>query len=273
MICYFGHHRSGSSYIRAILESVATLTGHTTSSVHNLDELKLSEHASLLITTNSSKEYLNTIKFNRAFHVIRDPRDVVVSSYFSHLLSHKTDIWKELTDHREQLKALSKEDGMIYEIETCRKQQFIDLNDWDYKDARILEIKFEDFIQDLNHSWRKVFAFLDLSFSENQSIHNEMIHFNNKVFRKLNRKFPAFDFNALLIKQTPSYQQLEKILIKNEFNRRTGRKPGSEDINHHYRKGIIGDWQNHFTPQIKDCFKSNWGDLLIKLGYEKDLNW
>lgn len=39
------------------------------------------------------------------------------------------------------------------------------------------------------------------------------------------------------------------------------------------RKGIVGDWKNNFTNIHKDYFKKNAGELLIMLGYEKDLEW
>jgi len=39
------------------------------------------------------------------------------------------------------------------------------------------------------------------------------------------------------------------------------------------RKGIVGDWKNHFTEEHKDYFKEIAGDLLIELGYEKDYSW
>ena len=40
-----------------------------------------------------------------------------------------------------------------------------------------------------------------------------------------------------------------------------------------YRKGIKGDWKNHFTKKQKDIFKSVAGQTLIDLGYEKNLDW
>ncbi|MBI1778605.1 MAG: sulfotransferase domain-containing protein [Proteobacteria bacterium] len=39
------------------------------------------------------------------------------------------------------------------------------------------------------------------------------------------------------------------------------------------RKGIVGDWKNHFSPKLKDHAKELIGESLIELGYEKDLNW
>ncbi len=35
----------------------------------------------------------------------------------------------------------------------------------------------------------------------------------------------------------------------------------------------VESWQNHFTPKITSLFKERYGDLLVRLGYEKDLNW
>jgi hypothetical protein len=39
------------------------------------------------------------------------------------------------------------------------------------------------------------------------------------------------------------------------------------------RKGIIGDWRNHFNEDHVKLFKEKCGQHLINLGYEKDLNW
>ncbi len=40
-----------------------------------------------------------------------------------------------------------------------------------------------------------------------------------------------------------------------------------------FRKGKPGNWQEHFTESNKMIFKENTGDLLIRLGYEKDNDW
>jgi hypothetical protein len=57
------------------------------------------------------------------------------------------------------------------------------------------------------------------------------------------------------------------------FSRVSGRTPGQEDFNSHYRKGVAGDWRNHFTPKIKRAFKWRYGSLLLKSGYEKNHEW
>jgi hypothetical protein len=40
-----------------------------------------------------------------------------------------------------------------------------------------------------------------------------------------------------------------------------------------FRSGRTGEWRKHFTDGHKRIFKEVAGDLLIKLGYEKDMDW
>jgi hypothetical protein len=40
-----------------------------------------------------------------------------------------------------------------------------------------------------------------------------------------------------------------------------------------FRSGKTGEWKKHFTDEHKKIFKDVAGDLLVKLGYEKDNSW
>jgi hypothetical protein len=51
---------------------------------------------------------------------------------------------------------------------------------------------------------------------------------------------------------------------------RTSIAPGRSGT---YRKGKTGSWREHFTENNIDMFKEKTGDLLIRLGYENDLDW
>ena len=67
---------------------------------------------------------------------------------------------------------------------------------------------------------------------------------------------------------------LARILKRHSFIRNTnGRKQGQENVTHHYRKGVAGDWRNYFTPRVTKEFKQRYGDLLIELGYESSHDW
>ena len=52
-----------------------------------------------------------------------------------------------------------------------------------------------------------------------------------------------------------------------------GRERGQEDTASFYRKGVAGDWNNYFTERDKEIYKEEAGKLLIRLGYERDLDW
>jgi hypothetical protein len=58
------------------------------------------------------------------------------------------------------------------------------------------------------------------------------------------------------------------------FERQSGgRKPGEEDKRSFMRKGLVGDWRNHFSPEARSVLDRHAGDALVMLGYEADRRW
>jgi len=67
---------------------------------------------------------------------------------------------------------------------------------------------------------------------------------------------------------------VRKCLELNTFQKRAkGRRPGDGDSKSFYRKGIIGDWKNHFSPENIALFKEISGDTLIEAGYVHNNQW
>jgi hypothetical protein len=67
---------------------------------------------------------------------------------------------------------------------------------------------------------------------------------------------------------------LTEALARNAFAAKAnGRSVGTEDSGSHYRKGVSGDWMNHFDQGHREYFKARYGQLLVKLGYEADQSW
>lgn len=66
---------------------------------------------------------------------------------------------------------------------------------------------------------------------------------------------------------------IRDLLERSSFRFYAGRESGQEDRKRFYRKGIAGDWKNHFEDGEKRVFKEIAGDMLVKLGYETDLSW
>jgi len=70
-----------------------------------------------------------------------------------------------------------------------------------------------------------------------------------------------------------SSKRANEIADNFSFEKQSGRKPGQEDAKSFMRKGVVGDWKNHFSPDAKQLFDKYAGDALIGLGYEKDHSW
>ena len=57
------------------------------------------------------------------------------------------------------------------------------------------------------------------------------------------------------------------LLARYSFQVLSGRRPGQEDTGSKLRKGVAGDWRNHFTPAVEAAFAGTTGDLVRRLGY------
>jgi len=53
----------------------------------------------------------------------------------------------------------------------------------------------------------------------------------------------------------------------------TTRRNGQEDRTSFQRKGVAGDWVNHFNRQAGEVFDSATGDALVEFGYEVSRDW
>lgn len=63
------------------------------------------------------------------------------------------------------------------------------------------------------------------------------------------------------------------VVEANSFEKVSGRARGEESPVAFLRKGVVGDWEEVFTERDKRIFKEEAGELLVRHGYEKDLNW
>jgi hypothetical protein len=71
-----------------------------------------------------------------------------------------------------------------------------------------------------------------------------------------------------------SEETVKRCVEAADFERLSKRKRGQKDYTRvRFRKGVAGDWKSVFTENDKRIFKEEAGNLLIKLGYEKDLDW
>lgn len=68
-------------------------------------------------------------------------------------------------------------------------------------------------------------------------------------------------------------EKLAGAISKFSFEKLSGRHQGEEKKSSFLRKGIAGDWKNHFSWESKTIFHKYAGDKLVLLGYEPDDSW
>jgi len=284
LLVYFGHHKAGSSSIVSIIAEICfqmclkrgayQMGGYYKPKKPGYDLQKFAEenNVDFIIYRNADYEHIRDLTNYRGFHVVRDPRDILVSAYFSHLHSHGTKDWKELTVYRQKLQKVDKDEGLMMEMEFSRIN-FEKMYDWNYSLPNVLNIKMEDLFANNQEKFIEIFEFLgilDSSFKKSRSdLNSEIIKITNRINIKTNGLLPL-KFSQDKI----SKKMITNIVIENSFSKKTkGRKKGKENVNHHYRKGVKGDWKNHLTSTHISTFKDNYNDLLLKLGYESDPDW
>lgn len=287
---YFGHHKCATGWTVTILREICFHMGIHFKIVNrpvdfesygSLTNLVDAEKVDFLAYSNAMAEHTEDLPLKKGFHVVRDPRDVLVSAYFSHRHSHPiTDNWPDLAEHRKKLQALSKSEGLQCEMEFSQ-QVFEDMNRWDYEQDHILELKMEELTADPLRGFVQIARFLGIldNTPRNgiqraaQTAQMRMNRWNQKGRRFMPGNLPMFPFPRQRFHHIPR-REVERIVTKHSFSNMTdGRKRGQEDRTSHYRKGVPGDWKNHFNNEHVRLFKKRYNDLLVKLGYESSEDW
>ncbi len=287
---YFGHHKCASRYITDIFLQATDILGMVPRQRYGLaaelpldynshpeyqEQLALrtkilkSGRFQVLILTNADIESLALIaegREYRGFHVVRDPRDIVVSAYFSHLYTHGAAEGSWWMEFRKKLAAAKdKEHGLMLELDFLHT--FLNnMRKWDYNNPNVFESRYEIITKDPFNEFVKIFTFLGI---QTPTVGIEDLFALYFGQRKAHRTGSPMPYRERLPKLL-----LKRILDRNSFeNKSEGRQQGEENTHSHYRKGVSGDWQEHFSPAVKEEFKKRYNDLLVKLNYEQDENW
>jgi hypothetical protein len=288
-LAYFGHHKCGSTMILKVIEKVRRFLDLSHEHFHSpkvwgyetnhltLDAVARQRRLDIVSYISADPALLGPKDGLRGFHVIRDPRDIVVSSYFSHRYSHPTDGWPELVEFRKVLERLPKDEGLIENMKFTAKlpidgwttDLFRTLREWDYGSPNVLELRFEDLVANPYQGFLDVFDFLGLVDQSEVHSFSSLLDVALYRARARYRRLPRIHQPSAI----PGWVLLS-FVYENRFSKlAAGRKSGQEDVTSHYRKGKSGDWKNHFNDAHKAFFKEHYNDLLVKLGYERDDRW
>lgn len=233
LLAHFGHHKAGTVWFRRVL-------------------LETSRSYGLRFRTGTDRPvpadadivfYAGTRSFDRALvegrrlrgaHVVRDPRDLVVSGYEYHLVTEEA--WALAPDeayggrsYQEHLRSLDERRGLAAEIDWLLAATAVEMQRWDYRQPDVLELRYEDVLADEQGSFEQLF------------------------------RWYGFDDAAVA----------RGLSVVERLSRRNGGARRSHPI----RSSAPGEWRTRLSHEHVDALKAGVGDLLIRLGYEGDGNW
>ena len=274
IILYCGHHKCATRWLVDIIgEACGRLKLHFFEA-HNgaMVEQDISRFAdkqsiNFLAYTNARFDLVRKVEHKLGFHVVRDPRDLLVSAYFSHLNSHPVSGWPALEKHKQRLRDLSTEEGLLLELEFS-KNVFDALAAWQYDDEAMLEVQMEALTSNPYETLVDIFHHLGL-------IETDEIALDDEIARIIQRQ-TRLQQGPTLARSERRLQRCEMLQITydHRFSKKAGgRKIGQEDSHSHYRRGQAGDWRNHFTPAVTTHFKQMFGGILDHLGYDPGKGW
>jgi hypothetical protein len=181
----------------------------------------------------------------------RDGRDVMISWYHQCLLPHEVHNDHQVRRARKALPFPDYDD--VYE----NLPAFIE---WAFTRHRYRRYSWAD----QHFSWA--------GFVRRWHPHEDVTHVRYEALRRNT----AGELQRIVLELTGKRLSLEgaaAIAQEFSFERQAGQRPGEEDKRSFLRKGVVGDWRNHFSQEAREAFDRYAGSELILLGYERDRSW
>ncbi len=244
----FLHHKCASQYLRAAISAAGQAAGQLTSisAMNSIEEppdtgsvriaMAQSDYS---LDDNAWPEVVNLIDLQednwRGIHFVRDPRDLLVSAYWSHRTVHPLN-FSRLRAHREALQQVGLETGLLMEMDFYLTKAAIEHILYWPEHPNVLTFDAIDTVRDLS-SRRE----------------------DRRPFRQA---LMWIDIPLLASMGFPSWRAVSG---RSENDEAPGGR--DEDNTHHYRHGVQGDWQRYFTLAVRTEFNRRYGEALAAKGY------
>lgn len=224
------HHKAMTTYFTAVLRPLAFATRAKFESL----AFSAPQPETDIFLSAHGKVDLKDLRPYRGIHVMRDPRDMIVSGYHYHKWTYEK--WVHRPDdegltYQEKLNSVDKATGLFMEIDHFVFMYRELLENWDMDDPDMLEVQFEA-----------------ISGGNREKVYREMFEFLGYEGEQLGI---AVDLMRLF-----------------EAKRRTGRNAKSGDARHrHIRSGRSEQWREELGEQHLAYMEAQLGSVLRKFGY------
>jgi len=161
------YHKTGTVWMNTIFREIALEFNLRFSYGHD----QISPSGVDIIFDNHSGFELKTLPIDyRGLHVIRDPRDLILSGCFYHQKSNEAWLHKPKakfgdSTYQEKINSYASfDDKLLFEMEQMGKSTVQKMLKWDYENPNFFEVKYENLINDTDLLlFHQIFTFLGFS--------------------------------------------------------------------------------------------------------------
>lgn len=231
------HHKTGTVWLKVIFEAICNAYSlrFVVGSPGEAAELEAPGSFDVFFHPHSRFDFDKLELPIRGLHIVRDPRDIILSGCFYHQKSSES--WlhtpREYLGGRTYQEAINSrgtlEDKILFEMENAGRATIDELIRWDYTRPSFYEVKYEDLVLDA-----------------------DLVLFHN-IFSFLG--FPGSFLPGVLA-----------IAYRSSIF-------SGQVSSGHVRSAEAGQWRRYFTRSHNERFLELFGDILIRLGYERGHAW
>jgi hypothetical protein len=236
------HHKTGTVWMDGVFKAIANAIGCKYMELNPRRKQRPGELEAPLILFSHDSDFRDHPEFLhrgdvRILHLIRDPRDVLISAMHYHKRS--TETWlHEAVPGYDNRTYQSKLNGLkttfqqyVFEMENSTNSTIRDMMEWQYDRTNCIEARYEVLRQDKQMDcWSRIVA--ALGFDETEQSICRKLFWQNSLFG-----------NLMLY--------------------------GSK----HVRSGDVEQWKREFTPQLATAFLERFPAVLQVLKYEPNNDW
>jgi hypothetical protein len=235
LIVHCSHHKAGTVWLFGVLRSIALHHGLQVVEFDSVAPVAASTDIALFAHTRDFRRSSAGSREIRGSHMVRDPRDLVVSAYYYHLRTgeqwvHAPRPEYDGRSYQEHLRSLDKHDGLRLEMNRLESTVFRDMAQWDYTQRDFCELRYEDLLANEQET------FLGL--------------------------FGSYGFSPSAAARATD--------LALQLGREARSRSGGDS---HIRSGQPGEWREHFTADDVERIKEIAGDIIVSLGYESTPHW
>lgn len=214
LIIFGTHHKCGTY----LMKDVTTIFSEVLGKKYRRGQQHRLQDDTEVWFINNAKINFDLIKRDYlGIHIYRHPLQVILSGYKYHKICDE--YWCNSTNtynikgknYKQHLNSLNKNNGIKFEMNNCAKAAITEMYNWDYNNPKILNVKFEDIMNDFNREFSKIFDFLkiDKKTKEKLMLKIEKINIYNKKKTNIDKNphitNKTFMWNSYKYELTPEH--------------------------------------------------------------------